>query len=285
MVDSIPAIRMSPSPEVAPEVAPGRVGVPEPAWPGDVDLLLGGSTTEDVEVCEDVVVAEADLLVGVPVYRGGEMVERCLDSLVEPGVQVLIVDNGSDEDVQRVLPGRGVRIRNAGNRYVNPAWNQMMAYFLAASMVRTGRLPYDALVLANSDLVLDAGWSSHLRACLAEDRRAGRCRVLFGMDAPRRKSSIGAFFAMPRRAVIASYPIPGDLLVLGGDDFILHVCHGAGIGEATVTSVTMTHVDRGTYDRAPEVWSIARRDTDRWNSRVLPDLVPRRVREVLLRGE
>ena len=252
-------------------VRSGRVSVPEPTWSRVTPYALDAD-----EVREDVVVVDADVLVGVPVYRGGSMVARCLRSLRDPGVQLLIVDNGSDEDVRRVLPGHGVILRNRQNRYVNPAWNQVLRHFLG------GR--WDLLVLANSDLVLSPGWSRALRAARDLDRRAGRDRVLFGLDGPRARSSMGSFFALPRRAAAASYPIPDDLLVLGGDDFVLHVCHGVGIGEATVESVTMTHVERGTYDQSPEVWGTARSDTDRWNQYVLPDLVPRRIREVLLRG-
>ena len=44
---------------------------------------------------EQAVVADADILVGVPCYKDGPMVERCLASLREPRVQLLIVDNGS----------------------------------------------------------------------------------------------------------------------------------------------------------------------------------------------
>jgi glycosyltransferase involved in cell wall biosynthesis len=221
---------------------------------------------------EQLVIGDANILVGIPCYKDGLMVGHCLRSLIEPKVQLLIVDNGAPIDVKQAIEGRGIVIRNDVNRYVNPAWNQMMRYFLN----RPGK--YDMLVLANSDLVLDPGWSSTLRTHLANDPRE---QLIFGLDAPRHRTSAGSFFAMTARAVAVSYPIPDDLLIMGGDDFIFHVCRQVGCAEPTLQSLTMTHVERGTYDKSPEVWEIARQDTERWHRTVLPNLVPQRVAEFL----
>lgn len=223
---------------------------------------------------EQAVVADSDILVGVPCYKDGPMVDRCLRSLEEPKVQLLIVDNGSASDVKQAINGRGIIIRNDVNRYVNPAWNQMMRFFLD----RPNR--YDLLVIANSDLVLDPGWSSKLRAHREVNRQE---QIIFGIDAPRQRTSVGAFFAMTSRSVAACHPIPDELSIMGGDDFIFAVNRGVGYSEPLIESLTMTHVERGTYDKSPEVWDIARRDTKRWEQHVLPDLVPRRINEVISR--
>jgi glycosyltransferase involved in cell wall biosynthesis len=212
------------------------------------------------------------ILVGVPVYKDGPMVDRCLRSLEEePGVQLLIVDNGSDPDVKQVIAGRPGVIRNDVNRYVNPAWNQIMEAFLESA-------PHDLLVLANSDLVLDPGWAEKLREHRSTHPSA---QIIFGVDAPRQRRSAGTFFAMTRYAAMAIYPIPDDLLVMGGDDFIFYVNLGVGHEEHIVPSITMTHVERGTYDKAPEIWGIAREDTGRWNRYVLRDLVTHRIQKFL----
>lgn len=200
-------------------------------------------TTED-----QLVVQSGDILVGVPCYKDGPMVDRCLRSLAEPGVQLLLVDNGSDPDVKQAISGKGLVIRNDVNRYVNPAWNQIMEVFLEQST-------YDLLVIANSDLVLDPGWAATLRA----HRTLHSCdQIIFGVDAPRQRRSAGSFFALTRSAVLASCPIPDDLLVMGGDDFIFHVNLGVGHEEHVVSALTMSHIERGTYDKSPEIWGIAR---------------------------
>jgi len=217
------------------------------------------------------VVPGADILVGVPCYKDGPMIERCLQSLIEPGVQILIVDNGSPADVKQVLHGRGIVIRNALNRYVNPAWNQMMQLFLAERR-------HDLLVLANSDLVLDPGWADKLRT---QQRKVRSDQIIFGFDAPRGHATRGEFFALSRRAAAACCPIPDDLLVLGGDDFIFHVADGIGCEKHAVKELTLSHVIRGTYDKSPEVWRIGRCDTAAWFEHVLPALVPQRINQFL----
>jgi hypothetical protein len=218
-------------------------------------------------------VQHADILVGVPVYKDGPMVTRCLDSLVEAGVQLLVVDNGSTSAVKRAIKGRGIIICNAVNRYVNPAWNQMMEFFQQARR-------YDLLAIANSDLILDPGWAQRLRD---HCKRCPHEQIICGFDGPRQRSSLGSFFAMTPRAIAACLPIPEDLLVMGGDDFIFNVALGVGCEKHILTDLTMTHVERGTYDKSPEVWDIARRDTDRWNRHGLTKLVPQRVADFLAR--
>ena len=223
-------------------------------------------TTED-----QLVVQSGDILVGVPCYKDGPMVDRCLRSLAEPGVQLLLVDNGSDPDVKQAISGKGLVIRNDVNRYVNPAWNQIMEVFLEQST-------YDLLVIANSDLVLDPGWAATLRA----HRTLHSCdQIIFGVDAPRQRRSAGSFFALTRSAVLASCPIPDDLLVMGGDDFIFHVNLGVGHEEHVVSALTMSHIERGTYDKSPEIWGIAREDTRRWNHYGLRELVSRRIQKFI----
>jgi glycosyltransferase involved in cell wall biosynthesis len=221
-----------------------------------------------------VVTADADVLVGVPCYKDGPMVDKCLRSLQETGVQILIVDNGSAPDVKQAIAGKGIVIRNDVNRYVNPAWNQMMRFFLD----RPGR--YDFLVIANSDLVLDAGWASKLRAHREARRQE---QIIFGKVGPEH-SSMGAFFAMTRRAVLAACPIPDEILIYGGDDFIFEVNRRVGFAERVVEDLTMFHAVSGTISKSPELWEIGRNDNAQWHHHVLPKIVPQRVKDFLARN-
>ena len=222
------------------------------------------------KVDEQVAVADADILVGVPCYKDGPMVERCLRSLREPKVQLLIVDNGSGPDVKQAIDGKGVVIRNAVNRYVNPAWNQMMTWFLDAGH-------YDLLVLANSDLVMTAGWSAKLRVHRASNRQE---QIIFGKVGSGQRS-MGAFFAMTTQSVLACCPIPDDILIYGGDDFIFEVNRRVGFTETVAEGVTMFHAVSGTISKSPELWEIGRRDNAQWHHHVLPKLVPPRIEEFL----
>ena len=222
---------------------------------------------------EHIVAADADILVGVPCYKDGPMVDRCLRSLSEPRVQLLIVDNGSGPDVKQAIDGKGIVIRNEVNQYVNPAWNQIMSFFLD----RPNR--HDLLVIANSDLVLDAGWASKLRTHREADRRE---QIIFGKVGPEH-SSMGAFFVMTEGAVLATCPIPDEILIYGGDDFIFEVNRRVGFSESVVEDLTMFHAVSGTISKSPELWEIGRNDNARWHHHVLPKIVPDRVNAFLAR--
>jgi len=226
-----------------------------------------------VKIDPQAISPDADILVGVPCYRDGAMVARCLDSLPARDVQLLIVDNGSDPDVKPVLEGRGVVLRNEVNQYVNPAWNQMMQWFLENRR-------FDLLVLANSDLVLEAGWAEALR----DFRVLSQTQLIYGTIEHGQQPSMGAFFAMTRPVVEAVWPIPDDLLIYGGDDFIFEMSKRLGFAVGTASQVSMTHEVSGTIRKSPEVWEIGARDTQRWHRHVLPNIVPARVREVKARG-
>lgn len=223
------------------------------------------------QVEEYVIVPNADILVGVPCYKDGPMVARCLDSLVVPGVQLLIVDNGSAVDVKQAIAGKGLVIRNAVNRYVNPAWNQMMEWFLARSS------QYDLLVLANSDLVLDPGWADKLRRHRAAHKED---QIIFGKVDPTH-SSMGAFFAMTRGAVEATYPIPDDILIYGGDDYIFAMCGGVGFPMHVVDDLRMFHEVSGTIKKSPELWAIGGQDNQNLHHKVFSFIVPQRIKAYL----
>jgi hypothetical protein len=229
---------------------------------------LLAEVVEPGPIIETILVPDADILVGVPCYKDGAMVARCLASLAEPGVQRLLIDNGGAADIQRAVAGQGIVIRNRCNRYVNPAWNQVLEVFLEHDR-------YELLVLANSDLILDPGWPLKLR----EHRQRWGSDLIQGVDTQRRRPSGGTFFALSRCVAAAVHPIPSELLVLGGDDWIFSVARGLGLRERVVPELTMHHVERGTYDKSPEVWPIARRDIERWRDVVCLQMVPQRIIE------
>lgn len=226
------------------------------------------------KIVEQVVVPDADIVVGVPCYKDGPMVTRCLTSLQAPRVQLVIVDNGSGSDVKQAIMGKGILIHNAVNKYVNPAWNQMMAWFLAQLGC------YDLLVIANSDLVMTVGWADKLRAHRAVSRQE---QIIFGKVGPEHISG-GAFFALTRGVIQAVCPIPEDLLIYGGDDFIFEVNRRVGFAEVVVDNLTMYHAVSGTISQSPELWELGRRDNARWHHHVLPKIVPERVKDVLSRA-
>ena len=88
---------------------------------------------------------------------------------------------------------------------------------------------------------------------------------------------------MSAKVVQAVYPIPDDLLIYGGDDFIFEVNRRVGFSEHVVPTLTMFHAVSGTISKSPELWEIGHRDNARWHHHVLPKIVPSRVKQYLSR--
>src|SRR5579859_4489331 len=99
------------------------------------------------------------VLVGIPVLYNGNTCLKAFKSVIGEA-DLLIIDNGSENDVKQAIreiwhEHANVKvIQNAENLFVNPAWNQIIKYFLDSK--------YDQLVIMNSDLILELGWSSYL---------------------------------------------------------------------------------------------------------------------------
>ena len=73
-------------------------------------------------------VTSKKMLVGIPVFRLGNVASYTLNSVIDTPADVLIVDNGADADVKRAITAypRAKVIVNEKNEYVNFAWNQIM---------------------------------------------------------------------------------------------------------------------------------------------------------------
>ena len=105
----------------------------------------------------------------VPAYNAVEELEQCLDSLestVEPGTEVLVIDDdSSDPAVQSLLASR----QRNGWRFLK---NENNLGFVGTAN-RGMRETSGDIVLLNSDTVTTPGWLEGLQRCLAYDPLIG----------------------------------------------------------------------------------------------------------------
>lgn len=105
----------------------------------------------------------------VPAYNAVEELEQCLDSLestVEPGTEVLVIDDdSSDPAVQNLLASR----QRNGWRFLK---NENNLGFVGTAN-RGMRETSGDIVLLNSDTVTTPGWLEGLQRCLAYDPLIG----------------------------------------------------------------------------------------------------------------
>jgi GT2 family glycosyltransferase len=126
------------------------------------------------------------VLIGIPVLNNSEMTRACLHLLERHTqtdamglqVSVLVVDNGSREDIAGMLRqefGAGpltlYYIRNPINLGVAVAWNQILRFWPRA-LPEPG-FCYDYYVIANNDALVGPDWLQPMIAAMESDARIG----------------------------------------------------------------------------------------------------------------
>lgn len=199
------------------------------------------------------------ILVGIPCLYGGSHCIEAFRSVVNEA-DLLIIDNGGDESVKWAI--REINkthdtfvIENKKNIYVNPAWNQIMNFFIHND--------YDQLVIMNSDLILRKGWSNYLYdeiSCVPSDG---------GLmdDVVVTEGTPGVFIHMNKQMVKMVYPIPEQLKVWFGDNWIYEILRSEGIKTIVKCDLVARHWCGGsqTVQRVPGISEIIEQDKIEWD--------------------
>jgi hypothetical protein len=214
-------------------------------------------------------------MLGVPCFaEDHEMVVRALRSFCQPNVDVVAIDNGGSLDVKVALTemiSSVSVIKNEHNVYVNPAWNQLAELFLASGA--------EILVLANADLEVAPGWAESILM----RRRAHDREFWFGhfndvhSPAPSDEEadsnalcSGGSFFALTRAAVKIAFPIPVELRIWYGDNWIVITLDKAGYRGVILRNVVCWPPTASVSQRRlPELNTILAQDQEAWK-RIAP---------------
>jgi GT2 family glycosyltransferase len=126
------------------------------------------------------------VLIGIPVLDNIEITKACLQHLLgntkidklHLDVEVLIVDNGSEEDVEQALKNELQKaafpihfVRNQQNIGVAPAWNQILKF--APSQEVEKDFYYDYYVISNNDALFGLDWLQPLVEAMESDEKIG----------------------------------------------------------------------------------------------------------------
>ncbi len=212
------------------------------------------------------------ILVGIPVVTGALHCRAAIDS-VKGGADVLIIDNGSDEEVKVMLDSysedeRIHIIQNPKNIYVNPAWNQILEYFL-----KWGR--YEYLVIMNSDLSVGYLWDLICFAQWGQDKDKILIPVINGAEdiypapyllEPRLVSSgtPGVFITLNRKQAQLVHPIPENIKIWFGDNWIFEILRGVGYKTVIPPNLLATTQWSQTIAKIPEAQAIIEQDKIEW---------------------
>lgn len=215
------------------------------------------------------------ILVGVPVFRVPELVERCIMSLKGTPADILVVDNAADAEVKLVLrrhddsrqfkrsqnknPSIKV-ITTEVNTYCNGAWNVILDYG-----INNG---YDIVALGSSDVVLKTGWYQALvnRAEKFNDEVWVPSVESAPINCEVQEYNLGGFFNfLPRKAAELVYPIPRELRHWFGDTYMFNKLREKGWKICVLGSIVAHHEQSAITVRVPEAYEVIEQDKEAWS--------------------
>lgn len=205
-------------------------------------------------------------LVGIPVLYNGSVCLQSFKSVIEEA-DLLIVDNGADEDVKQAIAQMGSYndithrvslIRNDKNKYVTFAWNQILGAFLDNSC------PYEYLVIMNSDLIMQPGWSKSLENNVWCIVNGGAYKV----DTEVFEGIAGVFINFNKEMARLVYPLPESLKIWYNDTFIEKKFKKSGYKMIVKAGLLADHVHGGsvTVRQLPEFQEIIKQDMIEWET-------------------
>lgn len=217
------------------------------------------------------------ILVGIPVLYNADLFMKSANSVLESeDVDLLIIDNGSDASCKEIIESYNglynVYIHvELTNVFVNGAWNIIMNYFLQHP-------EYDHLCIMNSDLILQEDWSSVLRNRWKEEPHELLLPVvvdkLLSVNTDIFSARVvndgtpGIFITLSREQCVAVYPIPDDIRIWFGDNFIWGILRGLGYQTKIPPNFLATHAWSSTVSILPGAHEIIEQDKIAWIDKV-----------------
>ncbi len=190
---------------------------------------------------------EIKILCSIPCLFGPIHTKEAIDSVYgKESVDVLLIDNGAEESIKNLFPNYPSThiISNPQNVFVNPAWQQIIDYFLQHE-------EYSHLIIMNSDLVMQKNWSEVVINRLEEnpdeicipkiiedkffmtrdnmgifrtldiDTKPSECQIVT-------EGTPGVFIVMNRKQVNIISPLPTECKIWFGDQFIYTILRSLG---------------------------------------------------------
>jgi len=226
------------------------------------------------------------ILVAIPVVINPQLFRAAITSVLvnrRGNVDLLIIDNNSDILVKQIIyeiqqDYLGVIvITNAENIFVNPAWNQMMQFFLK-------RKQYDYLCIMNSDLVLQNNWYELLNNRWQHNENEiiipNVCdEISLNLsteiqDAKEVNSgTAGIFITLNREQCNIVYPIPNEIKVWFGDEWIYTILRNLGYKTVIPNNFIARHEWSSTVSKLEGIHSIIEQDKVQWATLVSFDML------------
>jgi hypothetical protein len=215
------------------------------------------------------------LLIAIPCLYGAQHTEDAIESVLKnENVHLLLIDNGAEPSVKEVIKKYDKRtdvfvIKNQSNVYVNPAWNQIMAFFLKWS-------GYDRLCIMNSDLIIDDNFTSIIEnfaidnpndipvPVISSDSNIFKQTRSEGFEEVH-EGTAGVFIVLSREQCEKVYPIPESIKVWFGDNWIYDGLRKLGSKTIVVKNMICYHSGSQNVSRVKGISEIIEQDKIEWS--------------------
>lgn len=201
------------------------------------------------------------ILTAIPCLYNGDTCLKAFKSVIDES-DLLILNNGGDASVKQAidifkneLHGHAVLVfENETNQYVTSAWNIFLKYFIDTEF-------YDQLVILNSDLILQIGWSNYLvdgQSVIPSNDEIEDKEVFSGTP--------GIMITMNREMAKIVYPIPSQIRIWHNDEWIYTKLRKCGYKTIVKAGLKAVHHHGGsqTCQKLPEFQEIIEQDKIEW---------------------
>lgn len=207
------------------------------------------------------------ILVGIPCLYNADATKEAIDSIIDKA-KVVLVDNNAEQPVKDVIYSYpyAVVLTNRENIFVNPAWNQIMKFFLLTD--------YTHLIIMNSDLVMQPGWYENLRSFLTNHPDMIPIPVINGEPGEGftivHEGTPGVFICLNRKQVGKVYPIPDYIKIWFGDNWIYEILR-VKYKTVILNNLVAKHYHSQSVSRLPGISEMIEEDKLQWAEHSVED--------------
>jgi len=223
------------------------------------------------------------ILLGVPVLYNSHVVRECLNTIINrPNIDIICLDNGAEQSVKDVIQEYGgldqLRIISLPNNiYVNPAWNLFMDIFLKDES-------YTHIIILNSDLLMNGSWNNVLTKILSTFPDSIPLPVIsldklsvhrhMTTDVAQHEAVFcctpGVFICLNRGHVNIIYPIPEDIKIWHGDEWIYTILREVGYTTSVYRNLESFHHGSTTLNDLENREGLLEADKKVWAEKIEP---------------
>jgi len=218
-------------------------------------------------------------LIGIPCLYAAKITENALNSVVnKENVDILIINNGAEPAVISVIEKFNKHyqnvtvINNSNNIYVNPAWNQILEYFLQHP-------DYDYVCIMNSDIIMQHQFNIVLDrnhflspndiyiATQVNNIVAikNRLNAITDKKTEVTEGTAGVNIILNRKQAEIIYPIPEYIKIWFGDNWIYEILREIGYKTYILDSLQAFHYGSQNVSKLPGISQIIEKDKKNWN--------------------